>query len=419
MTAISLGLPAATIQPIAVDEAYARVASVLAEVEASETLPLDQASDRVLAVDTRSNLPLPMFDNSAVDGYGIHSSDLKGGVRLRVVGRRTAGSSASIAASPGHAVYLATGAAIPDGVAAVVMHEKTVDTGDSIVVREPHTLGANIRRSGEDVAEKSVIVGAGTLLDYRHIGILAAAGVAHVQVRRRIRVALMSTGDEVRPPGERLGPGQIYDVNGPMLSSLLCRGFVDVVAAPRASDDTDAIGTLLRGCSDEADMIITTGGAAGSDSDHALRAIFQAGGTGTALRMALRPGKPIVVGKIGDCAVLSLPGNPLAALVNFLLFARPAILTLAGQPLRRPRGQAALSAEEIEHTGGRTEFAPGRIAGYAEDGRPLITRIGRGGSARLKPLVDADGLIELDPDRPHIASRQRLQFHPFSASFAP
>jgi molybdopterin molybdotransferase len=299
------------------------------------------------------------------------------------------------------------------------MQEKTLPVADGIVSGDPLASGANIRRSGEDVATGSMLVEAGTLLDYRHIGILASAGVGKVAVRPRVRVALFSTGTEVRPAGEQLEPGQIYDVNGPMLSALLARDFIELVAALRVVDDPDAIAALLRESSAGADLIISTGGAAGSDSDHALRALLLAGGNGTALRMALRPGKPIVVGRIGSCTILSLPGNPLAALINFLLVVRPAIQALTGQEFKRPRGQAALAAENIVHMAGRTEFAPGRIVGFASDGRPRVVRIGRGGSARLRPLVEADGFIELDPSNARVGEDTPVQFHPFKASFGP
>ncbi|MBN9317863.1 MAG: molybdopterin molybdotransferase MoeA [Devosia sp.] len=419
MTFIPLSPPHGASEPISLDEAYAAIERLLAPIATTETVSLAEASDRVLATEARSGIPLPAFDNSAVDGYGIHEDDVAHTGKLDVIGRVTAGNPSTLALRPGQAVHLATGAIIPEGVATVAMHEKTVRAGANVVLREPHAIGANIRKSGEDVTEGSVVVHAGTLLDYRHVAILASAGLPAVSVRRKVRVALLSTGDEVRPAGERLETGQIYDVNSPMLSALLDRGYAEVVASPHTADDAETIGRLLLAVSDGVDLIITTGGAAGSDSDHALAAVLAAGGLATSLRLSLRPGKPIVVGRIGPCLVLSLPGNPLAALVNFLLFARPAMLALSGKDFRRPRGQAAVAAEQISHTAGRTEFAPGRIVGIAPDGRPLVVRIGRGGSARLRPLVDADGLIELDPDRSTVETGAPLHFHPFSASFAP
>ncbi|ODT19583.1 MAG: hypothetical protein ABS35_21385 [Kaistia sp. SCN 65-12] len=419
MSAIPLSPQPGVSEPISLAEAYAKIGLLLEPIGAAETLPLAQASDRILAADAKSSLPLPIFDNSAVDGYGIHQDDLVTGGKLDVIGRLSAGASSTVALSAGQAIYLATGAVVPDGVAAVAMHEKTLRAGANVIVNEPHALGANIRHAGEDVAKGSLIVEAGTLLDYRHVAILASAGLESVSVRRKVRVALFSTGDEVRRSGEQLSPGQIYDVNGPMLTSLLGRKFVEIVGTPRATDNADVISRLLRERSATTDLIVSTGGAAGSDSDHAFGSILAAGGTAQSLRMALRPGKPIVVGRIGSCVVLSLPGNPLAALVNFLLFARPAMLALSGQSFRRPRAQAALAAEEIVHAGGRVEFAPGRIVDYADDGRPMVVRIGRGGSARLKPLVEADGLIELDAELPVVAAKSPLRFHAFSASFAP
>ena len=162
------------------------------------------------------------------------------------------------------------------------------------------------------------------------------------------------------------------------------------------------------------DMIINSGGAAGSQTDHAARSIIGAGGDARPLRLALRPRKPIVVGRIGGCVVVALPGNPVAALVNFLLFARPAAMALGGIEMRRPVGQPAIAASEMFAASGRTEFAPANIVGHAENGLPVLRRLGKGGSARLNPLVAADGLVEIPP--PDGVSF--LKFHAFCSAFS-
>jgi molybdopterin molybdotransferase len=280
-------------------------------------------------------------------------------------------------------------------------------------------MAANIRRRGEDVAAGSPIIEAPTILDARHVAILAAAGLSEIEVRRRIRVVALSTGDELRPGGGPLDPGSIYDSNRPMLGALLARPWIETVHTQHVNDQVHALAETLRKFARQADVIITTGGAAGSDTDHTARAIVAAGGQASSLRLALRPGKPVVFGKIDHTLVLGLPGNPVAAMVNFLFFGRALILGCAGLSVERPRGQAALTASPISHSPGRTEFAPARIVGFAKDGRPLIEKLGRGGSARLRPLVLADGLAEIPSDAADLGLGVPLSFHAFHTAFAP
>ena len=237
------------------------------------------------------------------------------------------------------------------------------------------------------------------LLDARHVAILAAAGVAQIEVRRRIRVAILSTGDELRPAGEPLEAGAIYDSNRPMLGALLARPWIEIVTSQHVegSESKALAGTfhwLASGC----DFIISTGGAAGSDTDHTARAIRAAGGRAWPLRIALRPGKPVVVGRIGSTVLLGLPGNPVAALVNYLLFGRALILGGAGARIERPRGQAAVVADPIAHAPGRTEFAPARIVGF-EPRWATARREARAGRLRTSPAASGRGWPCRDPIR--------------------
>ena len=251
------------------------------------------------------------------------------------------------------------------------------------------------------------------------VAILAAAGLSEIEVRRRIRLVALSTGDELRPVGHPLDPGSIYDSNRPMLGALLTRPWIETLSTQHVNDQMDTLAETLRKFSLQADVIVTTGGAAGSDTDHTARAIVAAGGQASSLRLALRPGKPVVFGKIDRTLVLGLPGNPVAAMVNFLLFGRALVLACAGLTVERPRGQAALTAGPISHSPGRTELVPARIVGFAKDGRPLIEKLGRGGSARLRPLVLADGLAEIPRDIGDVGLGAPVSFHAFHAAFAP
>jgi molybdopterin molybdotransferase len=301
----------------------------------------------------------------------------------------------------------------------VVLEERCRQMGNVVSVGIPVVDGANIRRRGEDVAEGATIVETPTLLDARHTAILIAAGVRQVVVRRKVRVAVLSNGNELCDPAAPLGPGDIYDGNRPMLLALLSCGWIDAIDAGRHPDDPAALKQVFTRNAIDADVVISTGGAAGSDTDHVAEAIASAGGSVQRFRLALRPGKPILAGTLGRAAVIGLPGNPVAALVNFMLFARAAVSMVAGLPASRPRGQPALTAGAFAHTAGRTEFVPVRIDGIDDTGRPLIEKLGRGGSARLRPLVMADGLAEIPADRADLADGSPIAFHPFRAAFAP
>ena len=405
-----------------VDDAFAAITSETTIVSGTERVRVENAAGRIVARDVATDIPLPPFDHSAVDGYGLTAADTEKPPprRLRLVGRIAAGTTtADVQLRPGEAVRLYTGAAVPAHVAAVVLEERCREQPGAVVVTVPVPDGANIRRCGEDVARRSVIVEAGSALDARHVAILAAAGQPEIEVRRRVRVAAISTGDELRRPGEPLDPGAIYDSNLPMIAALLARPWIDAFTTQRVDDQIDALAGTLRWLAGQADIIVSTGGAAGSDTDHTARAILAAGGRARPLRVALRPGKPIVFGTIGATTVLGLPGNPVAAMVNFLLFGRALLLGRAGAKVERPRGQPAVTALPIAHAPGRTELAPARIVGFEGDGRPRVEKLGRGGSARLRPLVLADGFVEIPSEAGDLPSGAPIAFHPFHAALAP
>jgi molybdopterin molybdotransferase len=404
-----------------IDAAFAHVAGLGKHVAETETIPVAEAAGRLLAEDVSTATPLPPFDNSAVDGYGVSAGDVDRptALRLKLTGRLAAGDSrGSLQLKPGEAVRLLTGAAVPPGVCAVALEERCRKNGGFVSIGISVPDAANIRRRGEDVAEGATIVEAPTLLDARHIAILVAAGIRHVSVRRKIRVAVLSNGNELCEPGSSLTPDGIYDGNRPMLLALLSGRWVDAIDAGRHPDDRVVLKRVFSQVAADADVVISSGGAAGSDTDHVGNAIASAGGAVQRFRLALRPGKPILAGTLGHVAVIGLPGNPVAALVNFLLFGQGVVSAVAGLPASRPRGQAALTAGAFAHTAGRTEFVPVRIIGVDDNGRPLVEKLGRGGSARLRPLVMADGLAEIPADRADLPDGAPLAFHSFKAAFA-
>jgi len=389
-------------------------------VDGEEVLTLSRLVGRITTTSSHSAVALPRFDNAAVDGYGIHANDLASslGTALRVVGPVLAGHRTTAEAIPGSAVRILTGASIPAGVAAVVLEEHVYRTGDSVVMQFAPTLGANIRRRGEDVSKGTEVIQKGTRLDARHIAMLAATGASSASVRRQLRIGVLSTGDELADVGVEPVEAGIVDTNRPMLLALLASPAVELVDLGIVADNEHIISTAIAKAAARFDLLITSGGVAGSDADHLAYAIGAAGGHCRPLKLALRPGKPIAAGELGAMRILCLPGNPVAAMVNLLLFGRPLIQRMLGLTESVGPSVPARAAGAFHHRLGRTEFMPVKVSGLAPDGLPLVERLGRGGSARLLPLVSADGLAEIGPDMGDVPSSGVLSFHSFSTSFA-
>lgn len=404
-----------------IDAAYDEIVAFASCVDEKQTIPVTSAVGRVLGGNIRTEIPLPRFDHSAVDGFGITEFDLNhpSPLNLSVAARLAAGELTGSQLEAGSTFRLFTGAQIPLGVVAVVPEERCQLEGSAVTVAALVTRGANIRRSGEDVQKGSIIVEGGTILDGRHIAILIAAGISEVDVRRRVRVAVLSNGTELREPGVHLEAGQIPDANRPMLMAMLASRWIEVIDFGCCPDDLRALGRTFSDAAKRADVIVSSGGVSGSDADHVPEAVTVAGGSLHRFRLALKPGKPILAGRIGQAAVLGLPGNSFAAMVNFLLFGRALIGVTAGLSAQRPRGQIAIASMPFAHSPGRTEFVPAKIVGFDQRGLARLEKLGRGGSARLRPLVLADGLVEIPADCGNVPAGSLVAYHAFHAAFSP
>jgi len=388
-------------------------------VSGTETLPLRGSVGRVAACDVAASMPLPPFDQSAVDGYGIRCDDLATatGKGFRQAGTTFAGASHTACPNPGEAVRLLTGAPIPLGVDAVVMEEKALIVGAEITFDRLAESGLNIRRRGEDVGAGSTIVETGTVIDARHMAIMAASGVSKVKVRRQIDVGVLSTGNELVPAGRPLAMHQIHDSNGPMLAALLETPALRVTSLGRCRDDRGRLARRLGQIARSYDLLVCSGGVSGSDADHVVASVQDAGGVSTKLSLALKPGKPLAVGVIGKMAILALPGNPFASLVGALLFARPMLQSLAGSYRGRDDPIMALTNEKFGHRAGRLEFVPVRVTAMGDRGVPLLEKLGRGGSARLWPLIVADGLASIPAEAAELPSMAPIHYYPFGSAF--
>lgn len=383
----------------------------------SEVVALEAAAGRSAFADIRSPSDLPAFDRSAVDGYGFHSGNLDAApVDLRLPARLPAGHDAvGLQIKAGETIWLATGAAIPTGVGGVLM-EEYVESSSATDVHMGRRIeaGANIRRRGEDVAIGTIIVKQGIVLDARHTAVLAAVGIAEVRVRRKVRVLVISAGDELIAPPDRATPFKTFDSNRQMLLALLRSPATDVHDGGLFGDAPVPLSMALLKASETFDLIVTSGAAAGSETDRVADAVRLASGHVMQHHVAIKPGKPLMIGAIKQALFLGLPGNPVAAYVTARLFALPLIQSMSGlhaSPLAEP----AVAGADMRHKFGRTEFAPARIIGTTKDGRKLVVKTGSGGSASLLPLVAADGLVEISAQRAGVSCRPAVIFHPFHA----
>jgi len=392
---------------LSVDEARAAIAQALAEAPplATEAVPLAQALGRVLAEDLVSTMDVPPHDNSAMDGYAFHGSTLRADAPtvLSSVATVFAGAPFDGVLQPGQCVRIMTGAVMPAGLDTVVPQELCTADGDQITIA-PGTLrpGENRRRRGEDLALGRTALPAGRVLRPADLGLAASLGYEAVTVRRRLRVALFSTGDEVFAPGTPLPPGGIYDSNRASLRAALQRLGVDVLDLGLVPDDPARLQAVLDQAVREADAVLTSGGVSVGEADH-TRALMARLGQVAFWKVAMRPGRPFAFGPLNgqDAAgaprrawLFALPGNPVAALVTFYAFAREALLGLAGaRPEPLPTLQLP-SAEAIRKRPGRTEFQRG-IVEAGPDGRPQVRLTGAQGAGILRSLTEANCLVVL------------------------
>ncbi len=372
--------------PLRVESARALVLEAVRVLDA-EPVPVDGALDRVLARDVRSAGDVPPFANAAMDGYAVRAGPA--GRTLPIVGESRAGAPARGPAGPDAAIRISTGAAMPAGADAVVPLERAEERDGRVRLDVAAAPGANVRAAGEDMRAGDVVLRAGTPLAPAALGVAVGAGAAAVACARRPRVAVLCTGDELRGPGEPLGPGEIHNSNLVTLAALSARAGAEVVAARRVGDDRDATEAALRDALETVDVLAVSGGVSVGPHDHVKPALAALGVEEVFWRVALRPGRPTWFGRRGERLVFGLPGNPVSAMVTFLLFARPALRALQGAPPDATRERAVL-VDQLPRNPERDEAV--RVRLERGEGAPRAEPTGPQGSHVLTSMLEADGL---------------------------
>jgi molybdopterin molybdotransferase len=398
-----------------VDEALAMLADRLSAVEGTEEVSLVELDGRVLAHDLIASMPLPPFTNSAVDGYALDGAEIpiaKAG-SFRVAGRIQVGASATVAASPGETVRVFTGAPMPAAMDTVFMQEDVQVEGDSRVTLPPGLKrGANVRPAGEDIGIGQVALKAGHRMRPQDVALAAAFGFALVEVRRRVRVAVLSTGNEIVAPGTARGAAQLFDSNRFMLISMLARLGCAVEDLGILGDDRDAIAATLSAAAGNNDLILASGGVSTGEADY-VKAAVEGVGKLVFWRLGIKPGRPVAMGVIGGTPFIGLPGNPVASFVTFTHIARPAIMALSGTPFAPPITVPSRAAFTYNKKAGRREYVRVRLRNAA-DGALEAVKFPREGAGLLSSLVDTDGLIELGEEITTVQPGQSVAFLPYS-----
>ncbi|MEP1934777.1 MAG: gephyrin-like molybdotransferase Glp [Roseibium sp.] len=400
------------------DEALAILKDRLSPIAGIDTVSLEEALERVLAEDISAPRNIPLADNSAVDGYAFrHSDHDEVGGFFPLEQRIAAGHATDQTLVPWSAARIFTGAVMPPGADTVAMQEDCEtheqDGKDFVIIPQGLKKGANCRLAGEDVAEGTVILSAGHRLRPQDIAAIASTGISDLKVYRKLKVALVSTGDELRRPGDLITVGDVYDSNHYLLRGLAASLPIEIEDLGILKDDAELIEKTLKDASERFDVILTTGGASRGEEDHMLDAL-DALGQRHMWQLAIKPGRPMMFGQIGSCIYLGLPGNPVAAMVCFLLYAAPVLSVLGGGSFIEPqRFQVPAAFDVPNKKPDRREFYRG-ILEADENGVTTANKFMRDGSGLITGLREADGLIEIPEEATAVERGQLVTFLPFS-----
>lgn len=386
----------------------------ISPVSGWERVAVRAALGRVLCEDVIAPCNVPAHDNSAMDGYAVRAADLaaEGDTVLHVVGTAFAGRPFSGIVGAGQALRIMTGAAIPEGADTIVVQEAVRREGDRLFVPSGQKAGQNLRRAGEDLPLGGVALAAGTRCGPAELGLIASLGIAEVAVQRRLRVAFFSTGDEIASIGRPLAPGQVYDSNRYTLFGALSRLGCELLDMGVVADDPAALEDAFREASSAADVVITSGGVSVGEADF-IRDMMSRMGEVVFWKLAIKPGRPMAFGRVGNAVLFGLPGNPVAVLVAFYQFVQDALLQMMGvSPLPAAQHFAVPCAVAIRKQPGRCEFMRGKL--LRDGARLSVTLAGAQGSGVLRSMSEADCFIVLPEDCAGIEPGEPVLVQPFA-----
>ena len=394
-----------------VDKAAEAIRACLSPIVESERVPVRDALGRVLAQDIVPAINVPGHDNSAMDGFAIRSSDVKSEeFHLNQIGTALAGKPFAGAVGAGECVRIMTGAVMPKGADAVVVQEVCRAQGDRVAIPPGQKAGQNVRAAGEDLKAGVPVLEPGRALGAADLGLIASLGLGELRVKRRLRVAFFSTGDELASIGAPLQEGQVYDSNRYTLHGMLARLGVEIQDLGVVRDDPEALEAAFRKAAAGADAIITTGGVSVGEADFVKQLMAKLGEV-LFWKIAMRPGRPMAFGRIGNAFLFGLPGNPVAVMVTFYQFVREALLHLSGRTGPGVPRLSALSAQPIRKVAGRTEYQRGIV--FDDGGVWKVRTTGQQGSGVLRSMSEANCFIVLEHDRGNVQPGEPVQVQLF------
>ncbi len=398
------------------DQALDLISRQIKPIRQTEIVALRDALDRIVARDIKSPANIPNHTNSAMDGYAFVGQDIAGDSlhTFKVVGTSMAGSPCSETVNSGQCVRIMTGAVMPQGTDTVIMQEQVEVNADSITIAPGHKIGANVRRAGEDLAQGEVAIQKGTRMTPSTLGVVASLGLSEIPVFRKPRVAFFSNGDELRSIGETLKTGELYDSNRYSLHGLLSHCHVELIDMGIIGDNRDGIERALSDAAAIADMVITSAGASVGEADY-IKPLLDQLGEAFFWKVAIKPGRPLAFGRIGESLFFGLPGNPVSVMVTFDLFVKPAINKLSGKSPTQPIRLTVPCRSRLRKRPGRSEFQRG-ILRLDPQGQYSVQSTGAQGSGMLTSMTIANCYIILPSDSEGIEAGENVLVQPFATT---
>ena len=401
---------------ISLETALEKMLSSISAVTDTQTLALLQAAGRITASPVISPIDVPGFDNSAMDGYAVRMADIESGAVLPIAGKAFAGQPFAGIWPAGSCIRIMTGAPIPPGTDAVIMQEEAEASDHGVRFLAAVRPGQNIRRRGEDILEGAAILHAGIKLSAAELAIVASLGIKDIQVFRQLKVAVFSTGDELRLPGEPLAEGQIYDTNRLAVHIMLSQLGYEVIDLGIIPDNEQALRTAFQQASQQADVVISSGGVSVGEADYTKQILEELGEIGF-WKLAIKPGKPFAFGRLSQSWFCGLPGNPVSAAVTFYQLVQPLLARLSGQQGQvLPARLRVRTAEKLKKTPGRLDFQRG-ILKTSSNGEREVYSTGHQGSHIFSSFSQANCFIVLEQERGHIEAGEWVNVEPFNALF--